>query len=212
MNAKRWLVVLAGVTVLVGCSFVVTQAAPQKTPSSTRTDAAQKADALFWSTLHGGHYDEIAQALDALTAAYIANPGDALTAARIGWMHMWRLSESTRFERAPATISDDAALPRKYLEDANRTHPTEPRHIGFVAGSTMAEGSIHKDDRLVRRGYFTLMDSIDAWPEFNLFTGGYVLSRRPPDSSFFRQALDWQWQTLDLCVGEKVDRRNLDYA
>jgi uncharacterized protein YceK len=212
MNAKRWLVVLAAVTVLVGCSFVAIHAAPQKTASSTRTEAAQKADTLFWSTLHSGRYDEIGQALDALTSAYLANPADAVTAAHIGWMHMWRLSESTRLERVPATITDDAVLARKYFQEANRLDPAEARYLGFLAGSTMAEGNIHKDDRLIRRGYFTLLDSIEAWPEFNLFTAGYVMSRQPPDSPRFQQALEWQWQTLDLCVGEKVDRRNLDYA
>jgi hypothetical protein len=212
MNAKRWLVVLAAVTVLTGCSFIAIQAAPPKAPSGIRTEAAQNADALFWSTLHGGRYDEIQPVLDALTAAYLANPADAVTAAHIGWMHMWRLSESTRLERTPATITDDAVLARKYFQEANRLDPAEARYLGFLAGSTMAEGNIHKDERLIRRGYFMLMDSIEAWPEFNLFTAGYVLSRQPPDSSRFRQALEWQWQTLDLCVGEKVDRRSLDYA
>lgn len=212
MKPLRWIAVLAGTTALVACSFIAVQTAPQKIAATTRSDAAQKADALFWSTLHGGHYDDIARTLDALTAVYLANPSDAVTAARVGWMHMWRLSESARLEKAPATITDDAVLAHKYFREATRLDPSDARYLGFLAGSMLADGNIHKDEQLTRRGYFTLLDSIDAWPEFNLFTAGYVLSRQPADSARFKQALDWQWQTLDRCVGERLDRRNPDYA
>ena len=34
----------------------------------------------------------------------------------------------------------------------------------------MAEGAIHKDEKLMRRGYFTMKDAVAAWPEFNEFT------------------------------------------
>jgi hypothetical protein len=38
----------------------------------------------------------------------------------------------------------------------------------------VADGGIHKDEKLTRKGYFMLRDSNQAWPEFNLFTAGYV--------------------------------------
>ncbi len=49
---------------------------------------------------------------------------------------------------------------------------------------------------------------IEAWPEFNLFTGGFVLSRLPADSPRFKEGLEWQWRTLDVCVQERIDRTN----
>ena len=57
-----------------------------------------------------------------------------------------------------------------------------------------------------------LLDSIKAWPEFNLFTGGYVMSRLPADSPKFREGLEWQWRTLDECIEGKIDRANPDYS
>jgi hypothetical protein len=71
---------------------------------------------------------------------------------------------------------------------------------------------LHKDERLTREGYFMMLDAITAWPEFNLFTGGYVFSRLPADSPRFREGLEWQWQTLDKCIEEKLDRANPSYA
>lgn len=38
------------------------------------------------------------------------------------------------------------------------------------------------------------------------------MSRQPFDSDRYAQAVEWQWRTLDLCVGEKINRANPDYA
>jgi len=84
------LIASAGLT--VGCNALAIGAAPDKAPSAERTPAAVQADGLFWATLHGGQYERIPEALTALTGAYLDNPNDAVTAAHIGWMHIWRLS------------------------------------------------------------------------------------------------------------------------
>jgi translation initiation factor 2 beta subunit (eIF-2beta)/eIF-5 len=187
------------------------QFAPEKLPSTTRSNAAEQADALFWKTLHDGQYDQIPVVLNALTEAYLENPNDAITAAHIGWMHVWRLSERARMAEIPATITDHAMLSRRYFEEAVRLNSTEARYLGFYASMLLAEGAIHKDEKLTRKGYFTLLDSIKAFPEFNYFTAGYVMSDRPHDSERFQEGLEYQWLNLDVCVGEKVDRQNPDY-
>lgn len=71
---------------------------------------------------------------------------------------------------------------------------------------------MHSDEKLTRQGYFMLKDAIEAWPEFNLFTAGYVMSRLPADSPQLREGLEWEWQNLDICIGEKLDRANPDYT
>lgn len=204
---------LAGaITLLAGCATVAVSTAPAKTASKARSELAQRADALFWSTLHSGRYDEIGPALEAMTAAYLQDPGDAVSAARTGWLHIWRLAESARLQKVPATITGDATLARRYFEEAARLAPDEPRYLGFLGSIVTSEGTIHQDEKAVRRGYYLLKDAIDAWPEFNLFTAGYTLSRLPADSPRYREALEWQWRTLDLCAGTPVDRRTADFS
>jgi hypothetical protein len=88
----------------------------------------------------------------------------------------------------------------------------EARYLGFLASMTLAEGGIDRDEAELRRGYSMLIEAIHDWPEFNLFTAGYVLSREPPNSDRFKEALDWQWQNLDACVGGKVDRADPDFT
>src|SRR5882762_10978713 len=71
MKPMRWLLLFAGAIVVAGCSFLAVQTAPQKTASRDRTEAARKADELFWATLHGGHYDEIRGSQDIERAPYV---------------------------------------------------------------------------------------------------------------------------------------------
>ena len=203
---------IATCVMLASCSYVAEKTAPKKQAAATRTAAALKADEMFWATLHGGAYEQIPPALEAQTAAYLANPTDAVSAAHVGWLHIWRVSERARLSAIPATLTDDAVVSRRYFQEAVALDPTEARYLGFLAAATLAEGNINRDERLTRRGYFMMLDAIKAWPEFNLFTAGYVMSTQPAGSERFKQALQWQWQTLDVCVGETVDRRTADYA
>ena len=186
--------------------------APAKKAASTRSPAALKADELFWRTFHSGAYDEIPRVLEVLTAAYLETPNDAVTAAHIAWFHNWRMAERARVSAVPATITDDVMLARRYFDEAVRLNPSDARYLGFLAGHTVIEGTLHKDEALLRRGYYMLLDAIEAWPEFNLFTAGFVMSRLPADSPRFKEGLEWQWRNLDVCIDGRLDRANPDYS
>lgn len=205
--------VAALVVLAAGCGTLAVWSAAPKTRSATRTPAAAEADTVFWRTLHAGDYAKIPTALTALKGAYLADPNDPVTAAHIGFMHIWRLSERGRIPGGPGPeITDDAVLARKYFEEAVRLDPSDARYAGFYASLLMSEGTIHKDDKLVRRGYYAMKDGVRAWPEFNLFTSGYGPSQLPYDSLQFAEALEAQWKNVDLCIGERIDRANPDYA
>jgi hypothetical protein len=205
-------VVAIGLAGWAGRSQIAISLAPVKKPAPSRSSAALKADESFWQAFHGGAYDDIPRVLEALTAAYLETPSDAVTAAHIAWSHNWRMAERARLSAVPATITDDTMVARRYFEEAVKLDPSDARTRGFLAGHTMIEGTLHKDERLVRRGYFMMRDAIDAWPEFNLFTAGYVMSRLPSDTPQFKEGLEWEWRNLDVCLGERIDRANPDYA
>ena len=112
----------------------------------------------------------------------------------------------------PPSITDDTMLARKYFAEAVALDPSEARYQGFLATTMLAEASIHATRSSRRRGYYALLDAVDAWPEFNLFTAGYVLSNQPPIQRSSSEGLEMQWRTLDLCTGSRVDRRDPDFA
>ena len=133
-----------------------------------------------------------------------------MTASHIAWLHNWRVAEGARLSTVPATITDHTILARRYFDEAVKLNPSDARTLGFLAAHIVAEGTLHKDERLVRRGYSVLLDAIDAWPECNLFTAGFVLSRLPADSPRFKEGLEWQWREMDVCAQERIDRTNPD--
>src|SRR5690349_19735 len=181
--------------------------APPKVATATVTEAARRANDQFWDVLHGGRYEELPAVIEALTAAYLQDPRDAATAAHIAFSHVWFASERSRLDRVPATITEHLALARRYFAEASRLAPADERFKGFLASMELSEGKIHGDEKLLRRGYFKLMKSVDGWPEFNLFTAGYVLSGLPYNDPMYADAVEYQWRNMDVCVGERFDRR-----
>ena len=198
--------------VLAGCSFVAIHTAAPKVASAIRNEQALAADSLFWETLHSGNYDDIPKVAEAVTAAYLQNPNDAVTAAHAGFLHIWQLAERARLAKPSPTITDHAVMARRYFQEAVALDPSDARYLGFLGSAQLAEGSIHQDERLKRQGYYTLRSAIDAWPEFNLFTAGYAMSGQPAASPRFKEGLEWQWKNLDECIGTKIDRHNPDYS
>jgi len=190
----------------IGCATLAIATAPAKKPILDDSAATQAAERAFWAALHGGKYDAIGETLELYQRSYLANPNAAMSAARIGWLHTWRVAERARLAAAPATITDDIVLGRRYFGEAVSLAPGESRFLGFSASMTMAEGAVHKDQSLSRRGYFQMNEAITAWPEFNLFTAGISVAGLPAGDRLFTEGVERQWENLDVCVDGKVDR------
>ena len=179
---KRTLIIAAALLTTVVAAVAVTsyheiaiRLAPRKRAATVRTAAALTADSLFWRTFHSGDYDGIPPVAEALTAAYLATPADAVTAAHVAWLHNWRTAERARHDSVPATITDDINLAGRYFEEAVAL----PRETSIMTSGSRS-GATHparRDRRLA---------------EFNLFTAGYIISRLPSDASRFRQAVEWE--------------------
>ncbi|HSW71636.1 MAG TPA: hypothetical protein VLH77_06655, partial [Gammaproteobacteria bacterium] len=116
-----------------------------------------------------------------------------------------------REKTIPPTITDEIILAKHYFKDASILNPADARIQGFLGDSLLVSGQIAHDEREQVRGYFQLKRAIALWPEFNYFTGGYVMSTLPRDSEHFKEGLEWQWKTLDVCISGKIDRSNPDY-
>ncbi|HWU75479.1 MAG TPA: hypothetical protein VN043_03160 [Rhodanobacter sp.] len=206
------LLLIAACSVTASMVMVHANTLPTSTPvaPSPRNPAAMQADALFWQTLHNGDYARIQPALEAETGAHLRDPGDSTTTAHVGFLHIWRLSERARQGAVAPTVTDDAVLARNYFQRAVNQAPGDARYQGFLASAMLAEAGIQHDPVLQRQAERTMQEAIKAWPAFNLFTAGYVMSSLDAASPGFQQALAWQWSNLDVCARGPVDRLHPD--
>lgn len=197
---------------LVSCERISILTTPKKTAKILNTPLSDKAESNFWEALHKGDYQHIPEAVKLLTAAYLANPNNPRLAAHLGFLHIWKLTERARVPANDPTIVDEIILAKKYFADAVELDPGDARYLGFLGDAVVIEGKIFNNARESVRGYFILKQAIDQWPEFNYFTAGFPLSSLSPEDHSYKEALAWQWDTMDLCAGTTVDRANPDFS
>ena len=198
----------------MGCSMekFALMKTPQKEARESDSKLSELAEKSFWETLHKGDYSNIPHVIKLLTAAYLENPHDPKLAAHLGFVHIWKITERAREKNPPPTITDHIILSKKYFADAVELKPEDARIQGFLGDTMLVIGQIYHDQREQVRGYFQLKRAIAMWPEFNYFTAGYPMSTLSPHSKQFKEGLEWQWKTMELCTDSSIDRNNLDYS
>lgn len=197
---------------LTACDEQALLSAPKKQAVASSSETSSKAEKFFWDIFHEGRYQDIPQADQLLMGAYLQNPNDPKIAADLGFLHIWKITERSREMNLQPTIVNEIILARKYFSDAVEMESKDARYLGYLGASRLVEGKIFNDERQQLMGYFTLKQAIHAWPQFNYFTAGFVMSILPSSSKSFQEALEWQWKTLDLCAQEKVNRNNPDFT
>ena len=214
---RLYLFMLAALVMLMGgCNLFDSDGLSLSKPNAenvlAREGLGRFANDYFWDQFHQGNYDQVDSVLYYLTAAYNDNPNNLETVSHLGFAHVWKLSERTRLDEIPPTIIDHGALNLKYFSEAYDMNPRDARVLGFLADAQMTVGSINDDPRMQRQGFFDGQRSIRKWPEFNYFTIGYLFSDFPHTEKRFQDALEGMWETMDICVCDKVDRENPDYG
>ena len=119
MASKAAPLFLTLVLLIAGCSRLAVWLAPTRHPAGERTAPRLRRTVSSGRRCTTG-IPSIPEVLIPLKAAYLQNPSDPVTAAHVGWMHIWRLAERARLDGAPPDpgVTDDAVLARKYFEEA----------------------------------------------------------------------------------------------
>jgi hypothetical protein len=191
------------------CTAFAINSAPKKKPNPNPGELSKTANDFFWEALHAGRYDALPEVFEALQRAYLTDPYDATSAAHLGFAHIWAVAERTRLDPVPATVTDHMVLAQTYFADAVEM-TGDPRFLGFLAGTELANGVIHKDQRTLRQGYFRMRDAVNQYPEFNLFSRGYMGSGTEAESDRFKQGVEDMWSNIEFCFPGRVKRDNPD--
>lgn len=206
------IVIISLVFLLSGCEQFALWETPQKEASLSKDNAVVLSKARFWKTLHGGNYQDLSEVINELTLAYLNHPNDPQLAAYLGFAHAWKLTERQREKKIPPDITDEIVLSKKFFSDAVELNPNDARLKGFLGDMQLVSGKTFGNEREQVKAYFQLKRAISLWPEFNYFTAGYVMSTLEPNSKYYSEALEWQWETLNLCAETEVSRIDPDFS
>ena len=195
----------------LSCARIIPPLAPKKKGKLCEEPQCLEVDQLFWTTFHNGDYTEVEAVIERMTAVYLDHNRDWRLAAHLGFLHSWALAENDRAAERTARVTDHSTLSAKYFREAVRLNPEKDwRYYGFLVSMQMAEGGIHGDMQDMTRGYFQMKKAVRKYPEFNLFTAAYTLAMSPRRKDR-ENAVEMLWKNLEKCVGERIDREELDY-
>jgi tetratricopeptide (TPR) repeat protein len=213
----RTLALAAGgvVAVLAGCVFL--EKAPlyvaTPLPVSGASPAAGNASIEFWNALRGDNYAALPGALDVLEAADRASPDDAhlsmLTGMGYAWLYFGQYSpDADALQGDPAYRARlAAALDQSvaHLTRAQQLAPGDRILPGFVAAARFLQARVNHDQAAEDAAYQELLSNTKAYPQFQGFIQGWVLTAMyPPASPRFQDGINGYFASLDSCVGFSV--------
>lgn len=208
---KKSLFIIFFTFLSISCSSIAVSLAKKKKPEFVKTPASQNANKFFWDAFHQGKYNEIDKIIDVLNMSLQENPNDLITTTHLGFVHVWALSERQRLSEPDAQITDHIILSKRYFTESFKMNSNDLRVLGFLADLTLAEGSVLQNEKITTEGYFLGLKSIQKWPQFNKFTIGYFFSALDTSNKNFKQAIEWQYSTIDDCACE-TNVRKTDYV
>ncbi|MBL92992.1 MAG: hypothetical protein CMH56_14420 [Myxococcales bacterium] len=192
------------------CITVATALTPSPEPVSH--PQTPELDQQFWKVLQSGDYEQISSVEIPIKAAYLEQPRDPVLAAKLGFLHAWRVTERARLKEVGPDITDDLSMAQRYFHAAHRLEPDNPIYHGFYAAYALADATIHDDPKRLTQAGLESRNAIRAWPEFNLFTFAYLTHALPYDDQRNADAVADLDDIIHRCIGDAPPSSASDFA
>jgi hypothetical protein len=206
----------------VAHSFGSSSGRPALAQDDHGTGISQAAIEKFWAIYHSNDYAAIPEAQDELQKAIQADPNNPTLYALVGATHFWHVGEFTRDPNWKAhqdVLAQDMPTAAGLFQKALDLDYYSPQPIGYINDdhlpgyfgiTTVHTGQEYNDPNLIAKGDGTLDFAAYQFPEFNNFNRWAAHLDDPRDSETYNKALDSLWQSIDACIGTRIDRSNPD--
>lgn len=188
--------------------YTVAKGRPQGTEQPPFTEAKQK----FWNVFTTQDYKQINTTLEILTADYFKDPNDAELALLIGLTHYWYANERYRDKNFSPLIINSLMNANFYLQKSLDQNSQDNRIYGWNGAAMFSLGIAFKDPKFIELGYNSLIEGIRINPHYNYNAAAIVMSGLDRDHPYFKQAIDFFWKNIDVCIDQKMNRQNPDIA
>jgi hypothetical protein len=166
----------------------------------------------FWDAFHAQQYDKLATVRAGLEAEYAADPKDPEVTLLLGHANLWTLSEFGRNPVDPSQLPARATDALRFFGEARTLAAGDHRIDGWEGATKIAIGTFTNNPTFLADGQKQLDSGVQAFPEFNLFVRALINGQLPVADPAFAVGVDAMWETLDLCAGETVDRKNPNFG
>lgn len=167
---------------------------------------------VFWDIFTTQDYEKIDPTIEIMTADYFKDPNDPEQSLLLGLTHYWKANERYRDKNFPATIIDSLMNANFYLEKSLEQRPADSRIYGWNGAALFSLGIGFRDQKLISKGYNSLLEGIRINPHYNYNAAAIVMSGLDRDNPYFKEAIDFFWKNIDVCIDQKIDRQNPDIA
>lgn len=194
-------------SLVIACS----DAAPEPTDGTvappTPEETVAEARESFWQTFRSEDLPRAVEATQRLEAAYEAHPNHPNNTLLLGLSRLWLLAEADRIPNlSEAEIPALAFSSLQALQEARTLAPDDHRIYSWLGpvmyGTAIATGN----EEMAAEASALLDEGVALYPEFNLFTRAQQNSVAPIGSPELAQAVDDVWTSIELCIGQKVER------
>jgi hypothetical protein len=191
--------IVCGISLL---SFIADKA--NKKNSSLVSDANK----AMWDNFHAGNYDSIPSVILKLKKAYVESPENSTVNAHLGFVYLWAFSERAR-KKADPSFSEYIYQSNYFFKEAIKLNPGDARLRGFQAATDICEGALKKQWTTLAKGYINGLAAINKWPQFNKFAFSLIGSQRNKNSPVYKLGMKYQWQLLDDCSCNKLNKKSV---
>ncbi|MGA2052869.1 MAG: hypothetical protein ABSH19_06125, partial [Opitutales bacterium] len=186
-------------------------------PVASATPAAADASAMFWQALQGDHYQDLPAAITALENVQSTQPNDPHLNMLLGMAYAWLdfgqyspgadgLKNDASYQ---TTLAQAGSLAVHYLTRARELAPDDRILPGFLATAQFLQARANHDQAAEDAAYQALLANTKAYPQFQGFVQGWVLTAMyPADSPRFADGMNGYYASLDSCVGFPVSRND----
>ena len=177
-------------------------------PRPVHHEAIGNADGNFWNIFHHGQYDHLEDILGLYSQELNQKiPDNMHVKSRTGFLHAWKFFERFRGDNLAIDIPGLEACSAEFKRANELSDMDDPVYLGFWASCEVAIAFLTQDAPRLAASEEIVGKALASWPEFNLFTIGYVLtSVLPSETPTYDLGLEMFFINIESCFGMEVDR------
>ena len=162
----------------------------------------------FWNSFHSNDLENLDKTIKEMEAEFDKYPANGDLAKYLGFANTWYFAEfQRRGVEIDSTFLNAISNMRKFFQ-ASIDINGDIRSQSFLYANNFALAKLDEDEQTALANAKKLDELMVIWPEWANFAGLGPYGLYPENTKEFSRSLDLIWEEVELCIGERIDRKN----